>query len=102
MDVQPSQAANRGARRTGFTGEVWIDPITAVHVPHQLSLGNVRFTPGARTAWHSHSIAQTLYVTEGKGSSRPAARRPPGFASGKWLTSPAVSGTGSAPHPTTL
>jgi quercetin dioxygenase-like cupin family protein len=27
----------------------------------------VRFTPGARTAWHSHSIAQTLDVTEGEG-----------------------------------
>jgi quercetin dioxygenase-like cupin family protein len=27
----------------------------------------VHFTPGARTAWHSHSIAQTLYVTEGEG-----------------------------------
>ena len=27
----------------------------------------MRFSPGARTAWHSHSIAQTLYVTEGEG-----------------------------------
>lgn len=29
--------------------------------------GNVHFTPGARTAWHAHAIAQTLYVTEGEG-----------------------------------
>jgi quercetin dioxygenase-like cupin family protein len=27
----------------------------------------VRFTPAARTAWHSHAVGQTLYVTEGKG-----------------------------------
>ena len=32
-----------------------------------LSLGNIHFTPGARTAWHAHSVAQTLYVTEGEG-----------------------------------
>jgi quercetin dioxygenase-like cupin family protein len=30
-------------------------------------VGAVRFTPSARTAWHSHAVGQTLYVTEGKG-----------------------------------
>jgi quercetin dioxygenase-like cupin family protein len=66
VDVQPTKPTNRGPQ-DWFTGEVWIDPITAGHGPHQLSLGNVRFAPGARTAWHSHSIAQTLHVTEGEG-----------------------------------
>jgi quercetin dioxygenase-like cupin family protein len=66
MDVQPSNPTMRGPENW-FTGEVWIDPITAGHGPHQLSLGNVHFAPGARTAWHSHSISQTLHVTEGEG-----------------------------------
>jgi quercetin dioxygenase-like cupin family protein len=66
MDVQPSNPTMRGPENW-FTGEVWIDPITAGHGPHQLSLGNVHFAPGARTAWHSHSISQTLYVTQGEG-----------------------------------
>lgn len=66
MDVQPSKPATRGPD-DWFTGEVRINPIISGHGPHQLSLGNVHFAPGARTAWHSHSIAQTLYVTEGEG-----------------------------------
>jgi quercetin dioxygenase-like cupin family protein len=32
-----------------------------------LNVGAVHFTPGARTAWHSHDDGQTLYVTEGRG-----------------------------------
>jgi quercetin dioxygenase-like cupin family protein len=66
MNVSPTPASTRGPENW-FTGEVTIDPITSGHGPHQLSLGNVHFAPGARTAWHSHSIAQTLYVTEGEG-----------------------------------
>ena len=50
-----------------FSGEVWIDPIASGHGPPPLSLGNVHFTPGARTAWHSHSTARTLCVSEGEG-----------------------------------
>jgi quercetin dioxygenase-like cupin family protein len=66
MDVQPGKPASKGPE-DWFTGEVWIDPIASGHEPNQLSLGNVHFTPGARTAWHSHTIAQTLHVTEGEG-----------------------------------
>jgi quercetin dioxygenase-like cupin family protein len=43
--------------------------IDAVHVrkaePSRMACGCVHFTPGARTAWHSHAVGQTLYVTEG-------------------------------------
>lgn len=35
--------------------------------PSRLSIGNVRFTPGARTNWHSHPGGQTLFVTDGVG-----------------------------------
>jgi quercetin dioxygenase-like cupin family protein len=49
-----------------FTGDVYIDP---VHVrkaePSRMACSNVHFTPGARSAWHSHPVGQTLYVTEG-------------------------------------
>ena len=35
--------------------------------PSPVTIGSVHFTPGARTAWHSHTVGQTLYVTEGEG-----------------------------------
>lgn len=66
MDVQTSGLTTRGPENW-FTGDVWMDPITSGHGPAPLSLGNVHFAPGARTAWHVHSIAQTLRVTEGEG-----------------------------------
>jgi quercetin dioxygenase-like cupin family protein len=50
-----------------FTGDVWIDPITGGLPPSRLNVLAVRFTPGARSAWHSHDGGQTLYVTEGRG-----------------------------------
>jgi quercetin dioxygenase-like cupin family protein len=50
-----------------FTGDVWIDPITRELPPSQLNVAAVRFSPGARTAWHSRDGGQTLYVTEGRG-----------------------------------
>jgi quercetin dioxygenase-like cupin family protein len=50
-----------------FTGEVWIDPIAQSQEPSRVIVSAVHFTPGARTAWHSHSLGQTLYVTEGEG-----------------------------------
>jgi quercetin dioxygenase-like cupin family protein len=45
----------------------WIDPITGGLPSSQLNVAAVRFTPGARSAWHSHDGGQTLYVTEGQG-----------------------------------
>jgi quercetin dioxygenase-like cupin family protein len=66
MDVQSSKPTIAGPT-DWFTGQVWIDSIATGHDPHQLSLGNVHFAPGARTAWHSHSIAQTLWVSRGEG-----------------------------------
>jgi len=50
-----------------FTGDVWIDPVAQPHADSTLNVGVVHFTPGARTAWHSHAGGQTLYVTEGQG-----------------------------------
>jgi quercetin dioxygenase-like cupin family protein len=46
---------------------VYIDPLARGREPSRIQVSAVRFTPGARTAWHSHTLGQTLYVTEGLG-----------------------------------
>ena len=66
MEVQRKSPTTRGPAEW-FTGDVWIDPIVQPEGQSQLSVGAVHFTPGARTAWHSHDGGQTLYVTEGRG-----------------------------------
>ena len=50
-----------------FTGAVYIDTVTSPTEPSHLWAINVHFTPGARTAWHTHPNGQTIYVTEGIG-----------------------------------
>jgi quercetin dioxygenase-like cupin family protein len=66
MEVQPKKPSAKGPAEW-FTGDVYIDPIAQGPAPSRLAVGAVHFTPGARTAWHSHSNGQTLYVTEGRG-----------------------------------
>jgi quercetin dioxygenase-like cupin family protein len=66
MEVQPKQPSVKGPS-DWFTGEVWIDAIARGKAPSRLAVSAVHFSPGARTAWHSHSLGQTLYVTEGQG-----------------------------------
>src|SRR4051812_7821822 len=50
-----------------FTGDVYIDAVAAAPAPARVQANLVHFTPGARTAWHSHPLGQTIYVTEGSG-----------------------------------
>ena len=50
-----------------FTGTVFIDGIHNPDEQSGIGCAHVRFTPGARTAWHSHPRGQTLYVTDGIG-----------------------------------
>ena len=50
-----------------FTGDVYVDAVAAPTGPSRLGAALVRFTPGARTAWHTHPFGQTIYVTEGVG-----------------------------------
>lgn len=50
-----------------FTGSVYLDPITNPAPPSRVAAASVHFTPGARTAWHTHPLGQTIYVTEGIG-----------------------------------
>ena len=50
-----------------FTGTVLIDAVAAPAGGARLSVSSVHFTPGARTAWHTHPNGQTIFVTEGVG-----------------------------------
>ena len=50
-----------------FTGSVYVDAVAAPSEGSRLFAGNVHFTPGARTAWHTHPNGQTIWVTEGVG-----------------------------------
>ena len=50
-----------------FTGTVRIDPLFQASAPARASGASVTFEPGARTAWHTHPLGQTLIVTAGCG-----------------------------------
>ena len=50
-----------------FTGDVYIDPVAASPAPSRVLASLVHFTPGARTAWHTHPLGQTLHVILGVG-----------------------------------
>ena len=60
---QPS----RGGPEAYFTGTVRIEPVFEAAEPARVVVACVRFEPGARTAWHTHPLGQTLFVTAGCG-----------------------------------
>lgn len=68
MDIQRSgsQPSAKGPAEY-FTGTVRIDPLFEAHDPARTSVASVTFEPGARTAWHTHPLGQTLIVTVGCG-----------------------------------
>jgi quercetin dioxygenase-like cupin family protein len=61
-----SQASNKGPA-DWFTGTVRIDPLFQPNPPARTAATIVTFEPGARTAWHTHPLGQTLVVTAGLG-----------------------------------
>jgi quercetin dioxygenase-like cupin family protein len=50
-----------------FTGQVRLDPLFQTAAPARVGGASVTFEPGARTAWHTHPLGQTLIVTAGLG-----------------------------------
>jgi quercetin dioxygenase-like cupin family protein len=68
MKIQKSgsQPSGKGPAEW-FTGSVRIDPLFQVHEPARAAGASVTFEPGARTAWHTHPLGQTLIVTAGAG-----------------------------------
>jgi quercetin dioxygenase-like cupin family protein len=68
MDIKPlGSTASRRMPADSFTGTVWQDPIIEAPAPARIRSAWVRFEPGARTAWHSHPLGQTLHVVSGVG-----------------------------------
>jgi quercetin dioxygenase-like cupin family protein len=61
-----SQPSARGPA-DWFTGQTRIDPLFQASEPARVTGANVTFEPGARTAWHTHPLGQTLIVTSGLG-----------------------------------
>lgn len=59
--------ASRPGPGDWFTGTVRIDPLFAAQEPARAAGASVTFEPGARTAWHTHPLGQTLIVTAGFG-----------------------------------
>jgi quercetin dioxygenase-like cupin family protein len=66
LEIQPKQPSAKGPEEM-FTGDVWFDVIARGEEPSRLRVNVVRFSPGARTAWHSHAVGQTLHVIDGLG-----------------------------------
>ncbi len=61
-----SQPSSQGQAEY-FTGSVRVDPLFSVVEPSRIAGACVTFEPGARTAWHTHPLGQTLIVTAGTG-----------------------------------
>ena len=68
MDIRKagSQPSAKGPA-DWFTGVVRIDPLFQAAAPGRAAAATVTFEPGARTAWHTHPLGQTLIVTAGAG-----------------------------------
>jgi quercetin dioxygenase-like cupin family protein len=68
MDIRRSgsQPSGKGPAEW-FTGQVRVDPLHTAPAPARVAMAHVTFEPGARTAWHTHPLGQTLIVTSGLG-----------------------------------
>ena len=68
MDIKRSgsQPSGKGPAEY-FTGTVRVDPLIQADAPARIFTASVTFEPGARTAWHTHPLGQTLIVTAGCG-----------------------------------
>src|ERR1700716_241364 len=67
MEITRSSIDTAKGPADWFTGDVYIDAVAAAPAPARVQANLVHFTPGARTAWHTHPLGQTIYVTEGIG-----------------------------------
>ncbi|MGC0334156.1 quercetin dioxygenase-like cupin family protein [Streptomyces sp. SAI-170] len=64
MEFAPQQSTSK-APAEWFTGDVWWDVVHAGQAPSRMRVNLVRFSPGARTNWHTHALGQALYVVSG-------------------------------------
>ena len=67
MQVTRNSVSTRPGPADWFTGSVFIDQVAVPSGAARINASSVHFTPGARTAWHTHPNGQTIFVTEGEG-----------------------------------
>lgn len=67
MEITRSSHSTIAGPGDWFTGSVFIDTVAAPPAPARAQSAWVHFTPGARTAWHTHPLGQTIFVVEGVG-----------------------------------
>lgn len=68
MDIKRAGTVpSRRGNAEWFSGTVWADGIVNAPAPARVQAARVTFEPGARTAWHTHPLGQTLYVISGIG-----------------------------------
>ena len=58
--IRAHERPTKQASEENFTGQVWQDEVIVGKAPSRMRATNVSFSPGARTAWHSHPVGQTL------------------------------------------
>jgi quercetin dioxygenase-like cupin family protein len=67
MEITRNSLGTAAGPTDWFTGSVYVDTVAAPSAGSRLSASSVHFTPGARTAWHTHPNGQTIWVLEGVG-----------------------------------
>ena len=67
MQITRNSAETAAGPSEWFTGSVYIDAIATPSNGSRISASSVHFTPGARTAWHTHPYGQTIWISEGFG-----------------------------------
>ena len=67
MQITRNTAETRPGPSEWFTGSVYLDAVADPSDASHVTASRVHFTPGARTAWHTHPNGQTIYVLEGVG-----------------------------------
>jgi quercetin dioxygenase-like cupin family protein len=70
MQITRNSLETQAGPSDWFTGAVYIDSVAAPSGASRVQASSVHFTPGARTAWHTHPNGQTIWVTEGVGRCR--------------------------------
>src|SRR6266566_10108567 len=96
MKMLPKQPTVK-ASTDNFIGDAWYDALIRGEEPSRIRVSVVRFAPGARNAWHSHAVGQTLHVTEGVGLIQSRGEKPVEIRPGIRSTRRLASGTGTAP-----
>jgi quercetin dioxygenase-like cupin family protein len=67
MEITRSSVATAQGSADWFTGAVYVDAVATPSAASRVNASSVHFTPGARTAWHTHPNGQTIFVLEGVG-----------------------------------